>query len=96
MCVVLCSSGRWNATVKNRMMSLRRGFWSPYIGEEYGLRVFENRLLRRSNQRGGDRWKAYRVLVGKCEGKRLLGRPIHRWDVNIKLDHKEIGWEGTD
>jgi hypothetical protein len=34
--------------------------------------------------------------VGKCEGKRLLVRPRHKWEVNIKLDLKEIGWEGMD
>jgi hypothetical protein len=52
MFVVLCSSGQWNATVKNRMMPLRRGVWSPHIrGRIYRLRVFENRVLRRSNQR---------------------------------------------
>ena len=66
------------------------------LGGEYRLRVFENRVLRRSNQRGGDRCNAYRVLVGKCEGKRLLVRPRHKWEVNIKLDLKEIGWEGMD
>jgi hypothetical protein len=32
-----------------------------------------------------------RVLVGKPEGKRLLGRPRHRWEDNIKLDLREIG-----
>jgi hypothetical protein len=34
--------------------------------------------------------------VEKYEGKRLLGRPRHRWEVNIKLDLKEIGWAGMD
>ena len=34
--------------------------------------------------------------MGKCEGKRLLGRPRHRWEVTIKLDLKEIGWEDMD
>jgi hypothetical protein len=34
--------------------------------------------------------------VGKPEGKRRLGRPRHRWDDNIKLDHREIGWDGVD
>jgi hypothetical protein len=31
-------------------------------------------------------------LVGKSEGKRLLGRTIRRWEDNIKLDPQEIGW----
>jgi hypothetical protein len=34
----------------------------------------------------GKRRGAYRVLVGKPEGKRPFGRPRHRWDDNIKMD----------
>jgi len=44
-------------------------------------------------------WKrrgAYRVLVEKPEGKGLLGRPRHRWEDNIKMDHQEVGCEGMD
>jgi hypothetical protein len=33
----------------------------------------------------------YRVLVGKPEGRRLLGRPRRRWEDNIKMDLKEVG-----
>ena len=37
-------------------------------------------------------WRGvYRVLVGKPEGKRLLGRPRHRWEDNIKIDLQEVG-----
>ena len=36
----------------------------------------------------------YRVLVGKPEGKRTLGRPRHRWDDNIKMDLQEVGCGG--
>ena len=35
----------------------------------------------------------YTVLVAKPEGKRLLGRPRRRWEVNIKMDLQEVGWE---
>jgi len=35
---------------------------------------------------GGERRGVYRVLVGKPEGKRPLGRPRHRWENNIKMD----------
>jgi len=38
----------------------------------------------------------YRVLVGKPEGKRPLGRPRHRWEDNIKLYLQEVGCEGMD
>jgi hypothetical protein len=40
--------------------------------------------------------KAYRLLVGKPEGKRPLGRPRRRWVDNIKMNLLEIGWGGVD
>jgi hypothetical protein len=39
---------------------------------------------------------AYRILVGKPEGKRSLGRPRRRWVDNFQIDVKEIGWGGMD
>jgi len=47
--------------------------------------------------RMGKRRGVYRVLVGKPEGKRPLGRPRHRWEDNIKMDLQELGcgvWTG--
>jgi hypothetical protein len=38
----------------------------------------------------GDRRDVYRVLVGKPEGKRPLGRPRRRWEYNIKMDLQEV------
>jgi hypothetical protein len=38
----------------------------------------------------------YRVVVGKPEGKRPLGRPRHRWEDNIKMNIQEVGCEGMD
>jgi len=38
----------------------------------------------------------YRVLVGKPEGKRLLGRPSRRWEYNIKMNLQEVGCGGAD
>jgi hypothetical protein len=38
----------------------------------------------------------YRVLVGKPEGKRPLGRPRRRWEDNIKADLHEVGCRGMD
>jgi hypothetical protein len=35
---------------------------------------------------------AYRILVRRPEGRRSLGRPRHRWEDNIKMDLKELGW----
>jgi hypothetical protein len=39
---------------------------------------------------------AYRILVGKPEGKRPLGRPRRMWVDNTKMDLREIGWDGVD
>jgi hypothetical protein len=39
---------------------------------------------------------AYRILVGKPEGKKPLGRPGRRWEDNIKMDFREISWGGMD
>jgi hypothetical protein len=39
---------------------------------------------------------AYRIMVGKPEGKRPLGRPRRRWEDNIKMDLREIGWGCMD
>jgi hypothetical protein len=44
----------------------------------------------------GETRNAYRILVGKPEGKRPLGRPRRRWVDNIKMDLGEIGWCGLD
>jgi hypothetical protein len=38
----------------------------------------------------------YRILVGKPEGKGPLGRPGRRWEDNIKMDLRDIGWGGMD
>jgi hypothetical protein len=109
--------------------------WSLTLKEEHGLRVFENRVLRRTfgpkrdevtgdwrklpNEklhnlysssniirliksrrirwaghvaRMGEKRNAYRILVGKPEGKRSLGRPRRRWVDNIN----RMGWYGLD
>jgi len=44
----------------------------------------------------GVRRGVYRVLVGKPEGKRPLGRPRCRWEDNIKMDLEEVGSGGMD
>jgi hypothetical protein len=35
---------------------------------------------------------AYKILVGRPEGRRPLGRPRRRWEDNIKMDLQEVGW----
>jgi hypothetical protein len=44
----------------------------------------------------GERRVTYRVLVGKLEINRPLGRPSLRWESNIRIDLKEISWEGME
>jgi len=44
----------------------------------------------------GERRGVYRILVGKPEGKRPLGRPRRRWEDNIKMDIQEVGCGGMD
>jgi len=44
----------------------------------------------------GERRDAYRILVGKPEGKRPLGKPRHRWEDNIKMDLREMRCGGMD
>jgi hypothetical protein len=44
----------------------------------------------------GERRCAYRVLVGKPEGKNPLGKTRRRWEDNIKMDLQKVGCEGMD
>ena len=44
----------------------------------------------------GERRATYRILVGKLEGKRPLGKSRRRFDDNIKTDLREGGWRGMD
>jgi hypothetical protein len=46
--------------------------------------------------RMGEKRNAYRLLLGKPEGKRSLGRPRHRWVDNIRMDFGEVGWGDVD
>jgi hypothetical protein len=113
--------------------------WTLKLRDEYRLRVFENKVLRRifgskrdevtggwrklHNEelrdlysspsiigiiksmrmrwaghvaRMGEKRNAYRLLVGKPEGKSPLGRPKRRWVDSIKMDLLEIGWGGVE
>jgi hypothetical protein len=47
-------------------------------------------------ERMGETQNAYKMLVGKPEGKIPLGRLTHRWEDNVKIDLREIGWGGMD
>jgi hypothetical protein len=46
--------------------------------------------------RMGEERKVYRILVGKPERRRPLGRPRHRWEDVIRMDLMELGWGSVD
>jgi hypothetical protein len=62
------------------------------------IRLIKSRRMRWAGHvaRMGEKRNAYRLLVGKPEGKRSLGRPRRRWVDNIKMDLLEIDWGGVD
>ena len=53
-------------------------------------------MIGRACSTYGKRRGVYRILVGKPEEKRPLGRPRRKWENNIKLDLQEVGWMGMD
>jgi hypothetical protein len=62
------------------------------------IRTTKSRRMRLAGHvaRMGEKRNAYRILVGKPEEKRSLGRPRHRWVDNIKIDLREIGRDVMD
>jgi hypothetical protein len=82
------------------------GEWRKLYTEElnglYSLpnivRVIKSRELRWARQvtRMGEGRGVYRVLVGKPEGKRPLGRPRRRWEDNVRMDLQEVGCRCED
>jgi hypothetical protein len=44
----------------------------------------------------GEKSNSYSILVGKLDQKRRLVRPRRRWEDNIKIDLREVGWSGMD
>ena len=62
------------------------------------IRVIKLRIMRCAGHvaRMGERRGVYRVLFGKHEGKRSLGRPRSRWNDNIMMDLQEVGWREMD
>jgi hypothetical protein len=82
------------------------GDWRKLHNEElHGLysspsmiRMIKSRRTRWAGHVGrmGEKRNAYRILVGKPDGKRPLGIPRRRWVDNIKMNLREIGWDGMD
>jgi hypothetical protein len=83
-------TGGW---IKLHNKELHDLYSSPSI-----IRITKSRRMRWVGQveRMGEKRYVYRLLVGKREGKRTLGRPRHRWIDNIKMDLLEMGLGGVD
>jgi hypothetical protein len=64
----------------------------------YTIRAMKSKRMRWVGHMAlmGEMRNAYRILVGKPEGKRPLGRRRCRWEDNIKMDLREIWWEAVD
>jgi hypothetical protein len=82
--------GSWRKLHNDEIHSL---YSSPNI-----VRVIKSRRMRWAGHvaRMGEGRGVYRVLVGRPESKRPLGRPRRRWEDNIKMDLKEIGIDGAN
>ena len=78
-------TGEWRKLHNTELHAL---YSSPNI-----IRTLKSRRLRLAGHvaRMEKSRNAYRVLVGKSEGKRLLGRARRRWEDNIKMDLREVG-----
>jgi hypothetical protein len=81
-----------------------RGVWRKLHNEELHklysspstMRMIKSRRMGWAGKvaRMGEKRNEYRIFVGKPEGKRPLRRPRRRWVDNIKMDLREIGWDG--
>jgi len=62
------------------------------------IRVIKSRRMRLAGRVARMRYirNAYKISVGKPEGKRPFGRVRRRWEDNIRMDLREIGWEPAD
>jgi hypothetical protein len=58
------------------------------------IRVIKSRRMRWAGHvaRMGEERGAYRILVGRPEGRRPLERPKRRWEDNIKMEFQDVGW----
>ncbi|KAJ4435792.1 hypothetical protein ANN_18411 [Periplaneta americana] len=83
-------TGEWRKLHNTELHAL---YSSPDI-----IRNLKSRRLRWAGHvaRMGESRNAYRVLVGRPEGKRPLGRPRRRWEDNIKMDLREVGYDDRD
>jgi hypothetical protein len=83
-------TGGWR---KLHNKELHNFYYSPSI-----IRIIKSRRMRWAGHvaRIGEKRNAYRLMVGKPEGKRPLGRLRRRWVNNIRIDLGEVGWGDVD
>jgi hypothetical protein len=84
-------TGEWRKLHNKELCDL---YSSPSI-----IRIIKSRRMRRAGhvaRRGEEKKNTYRLILGKPEGRRPLGRPIHRWVDNIRMDLGEVGWGDVD
>ncbi|KAJ4444291.1 hypothetical protein ANN_06083 [Periplaneta americana] len=83
-------TGEWRKLHNAELHAL---YSSPHI-----IRNIKSRRLRWAGRvaRMDESRNVYGVLVGRPEGKRSLGRPRRRWEDNIKMDLREVGYDGRD
>jgi hypothetical protein len=79
-------TGEWRKVHSEELNDL---YSSPNI-----VRVIKLRRVKWAGHiaRMGEKRDAYRILVGRPEGRRPLGRPRHRWEDNITKNLQEVGW----
>jgi hypothetical protein len=83
-------TGEWRKLHNKELHDL---YSSPSVS-----RIIKSRGIRWAGHvaRMGEKRNAYRLLVGKPERKRPLGRQRRRWVVNVRMDHGEVGWGDVD
>jgi hypothetical protein len=84
--------------VPGEWRSLRNEELNDLYSSSTIIRVIKLRKMRwaRHVARMGEGRGAYRILVGRPEGRRPLGRSRRRWEDNVKMDLQEVGWGGMD